>query len=291
MSQATYNKPKTSKDNYKDLITSGEIERGAETRRINVAAKKYLARLTASGAKKVIEAPLNNAATKIQKVFRGEKVRRNIDPIIANSLTEIEKIKAQRQDATNIKRQLLNSGEIERAGEQMRLKIAAKKIQKTFRGHEGRKEFDKQADVKEIVDDILDNAMNRAVDRSKAAAVVFRATRRSVAKNQFNNKKLNKDSILKEHQILLRKNLKSFQSKISNADNNPRLSQETKDSIAQNMNKKISKIDHIIQFKSKVGRPRTRSGQPTQAEISVASTRVHDPTVSSAAKFTPKKSK
>ena len=54
-------------------------------------------------------------------------------------------------------------------------------------------------------------------------------------------------------------------------------------------NKKISKIDHIIQFKSNVGRPRTRSGQPTQAEISVASTRVHDPTVSSAAKMTPRK--
>jgi hypothetical protein len=107
--------------------------------------------------------------------------------------------------------------------------------------------------------------MNRAVDRSKAAAVVFRATRRSVAKNQFNNKKLNKDSILKEHQLLLRKNLKSFQSKISNADNNPRLSQEAKDNIAQNMNKKISKIDHIIQKKSNVGRPRTRSDQETTA--------------------------
>jgi uncharacterized protein (DUF2267 family) len=71
----------------------------------------------------------------------------------------------------------------------MKIKIAAKKIQKTFRGHEGRKEFNNQADVKEIVDDIFGNAMNRAVDRSKAAAVVFRATRRSVAKNQFNNAK------------------------------------------------------------------------------------------------------
>jgi hypothetical protein len=216
------------------------------------------------------------AATKISKVIRGHKVRKQLPEII------------EEYD----RQQLINKvNEIEQRANKMN--DAAIKIQSAARNRKALKELYRREDRRDQYKNLINSgeiqeAFNRRENRRIKATTIQSSIRNKRARNEIEAASHNFNP--EGYQELLRKNLKASQSQISHIDTRSNLPQSSKDKIIKQANERISRIDNLITKKSKAGRTRTRSGTTTEEPVATRTGRLSMlSTTSTQAAMTPKK--
>jgi hypothetical protein len=216
------------------------------------------------------------AATKISKVIRGHKVRKQLPEIIEDY---------DRQ-------QLINK--VDKVEQRVnKMNDAAIKIQSAARNRKALKELYRREDRRDQYKNLINSgeiqeAFNRRENRRIKATTIQSSIRNKRARNEIEAASHNFNP--EGYQELLRKNLKASQSQISHIDTRSNLPQSSKDKIIKQANERISRIDNLITKKSKAGRTRTRSGTTTEEPVATRTGRLSMlSTTSTQAAMTPKK--
>jgi hypothetical protein len=204
------------------------------------------------------------AATKISKVIRGHKVRKQLPEII------------EEYD----RQQLINKvNKVEQRANKMT--DAATKIGKVIKGHLSRKD--------------TRNKILKQASRDKQMEAALKKYNRIGERMATRNETpmvLGETAPSRFIQSAARLRKKAFQSEISHVDTRVNLaSQKEKQARIRTANEGISRMDNIIQKKSTAGRPRTRSDQEGAAAGGSSSRLSMLSTASTLGSFTPPRKK
>ncbi len=208
------------------------------------------------------------AATKISKVIRGHKVRKQLPEII-------EEYDRQQLELIN------KVNEIEQRANKM--SDAAIKIQSAARNRKALKELYRREDTNEALNTILDNTMSKVKERQSAGKTIKSAWKGHKARQEIYEKAHNFNP--EGYQDLLRANIKKYKSVESEHRTRNTQPQEKLNKAARH----IASIKPLIQKKSAAGRPEGSFLNPRLSSGGNSSRLSMLSTTSTQAAMTPKK--